>query len=139
MAAAVGSPLGATSAGATVHETELPAAPPEAIVVERPRPTKEVAQPLCVDKGYDNPTGPESVATSQDIAQSRRLGAEALDPNGPQPYPARRWVVERARAWLSEGRGLLGRDAQTAGELLGLLHLAWALRGMRRRAKLIHA
>jgi hypothetical protein len=29
----------------------------EAIVVERPEPTSEDLQHLCLDKGYDNPTG----------------------------------------------------------------------------------
>jgi putative transposase len=38
---ATGGPLGATMAGANVHDTKLLAATLEAIVVERPQPTVE--------------------------------------------------------------------------------------------------
>jgi putative transposase len=62
---AMGGPLGATIAGANVHDTKLLAATLEVIVVEGPRPTDERPQHLCVDKGYDNPSGHETVATSQ--------------------------------------------------------------------------
>ena len=44
-------------AGANVHDTKLLEATLEAIVVERPQPTDEAPQHLCLDKGYDNPTG----------------------------------------------------------------------------------
>jgi putative transposase len=60
--AAAGGPLGARSAGANVHDTRLLAATLEAIVVERPQPTEERPQPLCLDKGDDKPTGHETVA-----------------------------------------------------------------------------
>ena len=46
-----------TIAGANVHDTKLLAATLDAIVVERPEPTSEQPQHLCLDKGYDNPTG----------------------------------------------------------------------------------
>jgi putative transposase len=60
---AAGGPLGASSAGAKVHDTQLLAPTLEAIVVTRPQPTEERPQPLCLDKGDDHPTGPEPVAT----------------------------------------------------------------------------
>jgi putative transposase len=60
---ATGGPLGATIAGANGHDTKLLAATLEAIVVERPLPTEEKPQHLCLAKGDDNPTGPETVAT----------------------------------------------------------------------------
>ena len=41
-------------AGANVHDTKLLRPTLESIVVERP----EGVQNLCLDKGYDNPTGP---------------------------------------------------------------------------------
>lgn len=63
MVEAPGGPLGATIAGATGHDTQLLAATLEAIVVERPLPTEEKPQHLCLDKGYDKPTGHETVAT----------------------------------------------------------------------------
>ncbi len=44
-------------AGANVHDTKLLGMSPEAIVIERPIPTEQEPQHLCLDKGYDNPTG----------------------------------------------------------------------------------
>lgn len=134
---ATGGPLGTTIAGANVHDTKLLAATLEAIVVERPQPTAERPQPLCLDKGYDNPIGHETVATDHYTPHIRRIGEEKLDAYGQQTYPARRWVVERTLAWLSKCRGLLVRYEKKAINFLGLLQLACALIWMRRRARLI--
>jgi putative transposase len=134
---AAGGPLGATIAGATVHDTTRLAATLEAIVVERPQPTAERPQPLCWEKGDDHPTGHEPVAASQDPPHIRRIGEEKRDPHGEKTSPARRWVVERTLAWLSKCRGLLVRDEKKAVNFLGLLQLACAFIWIRRRAQLI--
>ena len=134
---ATGGPLGASIAGANVHDTKLLAGTLEAIVVERPQPTAAEPQHLCLDKGYDNPTGHETVATYHYISHIRRIGEEKLDHNGQKTYPARRWVVERTLAWLSKCRGLLVRYEKKAINFLGLLQLACALIWMRRRARLV--
>jgi putative transposase len=135
---ATGGPLGATIAGANVHDTKLLAATLAAIVVERPQPTAEAPQHLCLDKGYDNPTGHETVAAYQDTPHIRRIGEERLDTNGEKSYPARRWVVERTLAWLSKCRGLLIRYEKNARNYLGLLQLACAFIWLRRWARLTH-
>lgn len=54
-----GGPLSLVVAGANVHDTKLLAITPESIVVERPEAGTEH---LCLDKGYDHPTGHEAVA-----------------------------------------------------------------------------
>jgi putative transposase len=110
------------------------AATREAIVVERSRPTAEHPQHLCLDKGYDNPTGHETVAAYQYTPHIRRIGEERLDANGEKSYPARRWVVERTLAWLSKCLGLLVRYEKQARNYLGLLQFACALIWMWRRA-----
>jgi putative transposase len=132
-----GGPLGATIAGANVHDTKLLATTLEAIVVERPHPTPEHPQHLCLDKGYDNPTGHETVVAYQYTPHIRRIGEEKLDSHGQKTHPARRWVVERTLAWLSKCRGLLVRYEKRAVNFLGLLQLACALLWIRRRARLI--
>jgi putative transposase len=132
-----GGPLGAAIAGANVHDTKLLAATLGAIVGERPQPTEEWPQHLCLDKGSDNPTGHETVTASQYTPHIRRIGEEKRDPNGQKTYPARRWVVERTLAWLSKCRGLLVRYEKKAVNFLGLLQLACALIWMRRRARLL--
>lgn len=133
---ATGGPLGVIVAGANVHDTKLLAATLEAIVVERPQPTEGQPQHLCLDKGYDNPTGYEAVAAYRYTPHIRCIGEERLDANGEKRYPARRWVVERTLAWLSKCRGLLVRYDKKARNYLGLLQLACALIWMRRWSRL---
>jgi putative transposase len=135
--AATGGPLGAAIAGANGHDTKLLAAPLEALGVDRPHPTGEQPQHRCRDKGDDKPPGHEAVAAYQYTPHLRRIGEERLDASGEKRYPARRWVVERTRAWLANCRGLLVRYEKNAGNYLGLLQFACALIWMRRRARLI--
>lgn len=119
-------------AGANVHDTKLLAATLAAIVVERPRPSEEVPQHLCLDKGYDNPTGHQAATEQGYQAHIRRIGEEKLDDQGEKRYPARRWVVERTLAWLSKCRAALVRYEKKAENYLALLQLACALLWYRR-------
>ena len=123
-------------AGANVHDTKLLRATLEAIVVERPQPTEEAPQHLCLDKGYDNPTGREAAAKHDYVPHIRRIGEEKLDASGQKRFPARRWVVERTLAWLSKCRAILVRYEKKAKNYLGLLQLACALRWFRRKHRL---
>ena len=66
-------------------------------------------QNLCLDKGYDNPTGHRAVAAFGYRPHIRRIGEEKLDQSGKQTRRARRWVVERTLAWLSKCRAILVR------------------------------
>ncbi len=132
-----GGPLGAAIAGANVHDTTRLAATLGAIVGERPQPTEEWPQHLCLDKGDDHPTGHETVTAYQYTPHLRRIGEGKRDPHGQKTSPARRWVVERTLAWLSKCRGLLVRYEKKAVNFLGLLQLACALIWMRRRARLL--
>jgi putative transposase len=134
---AAGGPLGMAIAGANVHDTKLLAKTLEAIVVERPEPTAEAPQPLCLDKGYDNPTGYQATVEYHYTPHIRQIGEEKFDEHQRKRYPARRWVVERTLAWLSKCRALLVRYDKHARNFLGLLQLACALLWLRRRARLI--
>ena len=75
----------------------------ERVVVERPGTGVEH---LCLDEGYDNPTGHEAVAAHGYRGHIRCIGEEKLDTMGKKRYPARRWVVERTLAWLSKCRAI---------------------------------
>ena len=127
-----GGPLSIVVAGANVHDTKLLAATLESIVVERPTPTEEQPQHLCLDKGYDNPTGREAARQHGYEAHIRRIGEEKLDASGEKRHPARRWVVERTLGWLSKCRSLLVRYDKKARNYLGLLQLACGLLWYRR-------
>ena len=109
-------------AGANVHDTKLLRPTLESIVVDRP----EGAQHLRLDKGYDNPTGHETVADAGYRPHIRRIGEEKLDPTGEKTYPARRWVMERNLGWLSKCRAILVRYDKKPANYLGLLQLACA-------------
>jgi putative transposase len=62
----------------------------EAIIMERPLPTKQTPQHLCLDKAYDNSGGEETAYRHNYIPHIRRIGEEKLDDAGEKRYPARR-------------------------------------------------
>ncbi len=104
--------------------------------MKRPTPTEEKPQHLCLDKGYDNPTGHEAAQIHGYTPHIRRIGEEKNDEQGEKRYPARRWVVERTLAWLSKCRAILIRYDKHSSNYLGLLKLACALLWFRRQQRL---
>lgn len=133
---ASGGPLAVVVAGANVLDTKLLRATLEAVVVERPQPSEEKPQHLCLDKAYDNPIGHQTVADHRYTPHIRRIGEEKLDENGQRSHPARRWVVERTLAWLSKCRAILIRYDKKARNYLALLKLACGLIWYRRYFRL---
>ena len=133
---AAGGPLAAVVSGANTHDTKLLNDTIEAVVVERPEPTEEEPQHLSLDKGYDNPTGHETVAKHGYTPHIRRIGEEKLDENKEKRHPARRWVVERTLAWLSKCRAILVRYDKKSQNYLALIKLACALLWYRRYDRL---
>jgi len=121
-----GSPLGIVIAGANVHDTKLLDATLDAVVVRRPSPV-DYPQNLCLDRGYDNPTGETAVRDHEYIGHTRQRPGQPPDAPDTKRYPARRWVVERTIAWLSKFRGVLVRYEVYDENYLGLLQFACAL------------
>ena len=115
--------------GANVHDTKLLRPTLESIVLDRPEGT----QNLCLDKGYDNPTGHRTVAEAGYQPRIRRIGEEKLNQSGGKTHTARRWVVEPTLGWLSKCRAILVRYDKKASNYLGLLQLACALIRYRRQ------
>ena len=83
-----------TVAGANVHDTKLLHATLGAVVIQRPEPTAKEPQHLCLDKGYDNPTGRATAEQHGYIAHIRRIGEKRFDETQEPRFPARRWAVE---------------------------------------------
>jgi putative transposase len=129
---ATGGPLAVVISGANTHDTKLLSETLDAVIVARPQPTEQKPQHLCLDKGYDNPTGHQAVAEHRYTPHIRRIGEEKLDEKGEKKYPARRWVVERTLAWLSKCRAILVRYEKKAQNYLALLKLACGLIWYRR-------
>ena len=109
--------MGVVITGANVHDTKLLAKTIDAIVVERPEPTKKSPQHLCLDKGYDNPTGCAATEQAAYTPHIRRIGEEKLDTKGRKSRKARRWVVERTLGWLSKCRGIHAAAAVVDGQV----------------------
>jgi putative transposase len=131
-----GGPLGAVVAGANVHDCKLLEQTIDAIVVDRPKPTKKSPQNLCLDKGYDNPTGRTAAVAQGHTPHIRRIGEEKLDAQGRKRRKARRWVVERTLGWMSKCRGILIRYAKKSCNYLGLIQLCSGLLWYRRQYRL---
>ena len=131
-----GGPLAVVIAPANVHDTKILKATLEAIVVERPQPSEESPQHLCLDKGYDNPTGWRTTLGHDYQPHIRRVGEEKAGANGRKTHPARRWVVERTLAWLSKCRAILVRYAKLSSVYLGQIKTACILLWFRRLYRL---
>ena len=131
-----GGPLSVVIAGANVRDDELLAATLDAVVVERPKPTEESPQHLCLDKGYDDRPARKMVEERSYVAHVRRIGEEKLDDAREKRYPARRWVVERTLGWISKCRAILVRYEKKAANYLGLIKVACILLWYRRQHRL---
>jgi len=136
-----GGPLAVCIAGAHVNDHLLLAATLDAVVVERPEPSEERPQHLCLDKGYDNAPSRAVVAAHDYIEHIRRIGEEKKDEAGETVYPARRWVVERTFSWLAGWRGLLIRWEKKPENYLANVKLAcafvWARRAFNAGSQLL--
>jgi putative transposase len=134
-----GGPLGAVIDGANVHDAKLLDATIHAIVVKRPKPTAKHPQNLCLDKGYDNPTGHETANKHHYTPHIRPIGEEKSASLGKKKHKPRRWVVERTLGWLSKCRAILVRYDKNWFNYLGLIQLASALFWFRRLHRLTTA
>ena len=99
-------------------------------------PAEEVEQHLCLDKGYDNPSGHEAVSKHGYVNHIRPIGEDRRGKRLPGRRKARRWVVERTLAWLSKCRALLVRYDKHDENYLGLIQLACGLLWYRRLHRL---
>jgi putative transposase len=121
-----GVPIGLAVEGANRHDFKMAQDTLTSIPVERPRPTPEKPQGLCLDQGYDVDEVRELLATFECTAHIRARGEEAHAIKREAGYKARRWVVERTHSWMNRFRRLLVRWDKKVGNYLAFLHLACA-------------
>ncbi len=98
----------------------------ESLPVERPQPTAETPQGLCLDKGYDFDEVRETVAAYGYTAHIRMRGEEARAKREIPGYRARRWVVERTHSWMNRFRRLLIRWEKKVEHYVALLRFSCA-------------
>lgn len=121
-----GAPLALEVAGANRPDMRLLKPTLEAIVTERPEPTRRHPQHLCLDKGYDYADCDQTVVDLAFIGHTPRKGEKPV-PKSERTYPARRWVVERTHSWYNRFRKLLVRYEKKRGNYIGLADFASTL------------
>lgn len=120
-------PIALAVAGANRHDMKLVRPTLESIVVERPQPTPEQKQNLCLDKGYDYDEVRALLAEFGFTAHIRSRGEEAKAIAQEAGKKARRWVVERTHSWMNRFRRILVRWEKKPENYIALLHFACAL------------
>jgi putative transposase len=99
----------------------------ENIVVDRPEPTPEQPQNMCLDKGYDFQAVRDTLAEFGFTAHIRSRGEEAKEIKREAGQKARRWVVERTHSWMNRFRRILIRWEKKPENYIAMLHFACAL------------
>jgi putative transposase len=122
-----GVPIGLAVKGANRHDFKMARETIESIPVERPAPTPEPPQGLCLDKGYDDDEVRDLLAECGFTAHIRARGEEAKALKQEAGFKARRWVVERTHRGMNRVRRILIRWDKKVRNYLGFLHLACAL------------
>jgi putative transposase len=116
-------PVGVVIAGANVNDHLLMGETLDALPVTRPKPTKRSPQHLCLDKGYDY-AAPRTLAKERGFILHLRRRGEEIQAKRHRGARARRWVVERAHAWLNRFRGILIRWPKKPQNYRALIHFA---------------
>lgn len=124
---ACGVPIGLAIDGANRHDCRMVEATIESIPVERPKATKQKAQGMCLDKGYDSGEVRDLVNAFGYTAHIRSRGEEAQAIKREAGFKARRWVVERTHSWMNRFRRILTRWEKKPENYLALLHLVCAV------------
>ena len=120
-------PIGLAVDGANRHDMKLVRATIESTVIERPEPTQEQPQGMCLDKGYDFEEVRDMLVEFGFTAHIRSRGEEAQALKRDAGEKARRWVVERSHSWLNRFRRILVRWDKKPEHYIGFLHFACAL------------
>jgi putative transposase len=97
------------------------------MLLERPQPSENALQHLCLDKGYDYEQIDELVDSLGYISHIKRCGQDGIPGIGEPVYPARRWKVERTISWLNNMRKLRTRWEKKARNYRALWLLAASL------------
>src|SRR6185312_3521368 len=97
---------------------------------ERPDPTTQEPQNLCLDKGYSGGPVDRQVRKRGYIPHVPRKATEPPKPKH-RRGKARRWKVERTHPWLNRARRLLIRWEKKAANYLAFLHLQFAVTAWR--------
>jgi len=127
MVEAAGIPIGLATDGANRNDCKLAEPTIASIPIERPEPTAQAPQGVCLDKAYDHDFIRELLADQDFTAHIRSRGEEARELREELGERARRWVVERVHSWINRYRGLLIRWSKKPANHDALLYFCFAL------------
>ena len=113
--------------GANRNDQKLLEPTLQSIPIERPEPTVERPQGLCLDRGYDSPPMRDLAVKHGYMPHIRARGEEIKLKAHTPGWKARRWVVEACHSWLNRNRGILIRWSKKDENHLALLQLASGL------------
>jgi hypothetical protein len=113
--------------GANRHDQKLLEPTLESIPIERPEPTAERPQGLCLDRGFDSPQVRDLAVKHGYTPHIRTRGEEIAEKIRTPGWRARRWVVEACHSWMNRNRGILIRWSKKEENHLALLQLASGL------------
>jgi len=127
MVEAAGVPIGLATDGANRNDCKLTEPTIASIQVQRPDPTPESPQGVCLDKAYDHDFVRDLLAESDFTPHIRSRGEEARELRKDLGERARRWVVERTHSWINRYRALLIRWSKKSINHEALLMFCFAL------------
>jgi putative transposase len=119
--------VGLAVEGANRHDMKLAQETIKNMAVERPEPTPEQEQNMCLDKGYDYDEVRDILRAFGFTAHIRSRGEEAKLIKQEAGKKARRWVVERTHSWMNRFRRILIRWDKKPANYIAFLHFACAL------------
>ena len=127
MVEAAGVPVGLAIDGANRNDCKLAEPTIASIPIERPEPTEDAPQGVCLDKAYDHDFIRELLAELKFTTHIRSRGEEARELREDLGHRARRWVVERVHSWINRYRALLVRWSKKSINHEALLMFCFAL------------
>jgi len=127
MVEAAGIPIALATDGANRNDCKLTEPTISSIAIERPQPTAQRPQGVCLDKAYDHDFVRELLADMDFTAHIRGRGEEARELRKDLGERARRWVVERVHSWINRYRALLVRWSKKPVNHDALLMFCFAL------------
>ncbi len=120
-------PVGLAVEGANRNDMKMVGETLASIPVDRPEPTPEQPQGMCMDKGYDYEEVRQIVEEFGFTAHIKARGEEAKEIKRRAGFKARRWVVERTHSWMNRFRGILIRWCKKPENYIAMLHFAFAI------------
>ena len=127
MVDAAGVPIGVATDGANRNDCKLTEPTISSIPIERPEPTSQAPQGVCLDKAYDHDFVRELLTDLDFTPHIRSRGEEARELRADVGERARRWVVERVHSWINRYRGLLIRWSKKPENHDALMSFCFAL------------